>query len=233
VDGDLTIDELAAAADMTVRNIRAHQSRGLLPAPRIVGRTGYYGPAHVRRLQQIRQMQDEGLNLAAISKVLSNGRLTDVAVGPFANPDAEPEYRDPNELVAQLHLAPDDPAIVRAIELGLISFEGDRVRLHGPRLLAVAEDLAGHGVPLIAMLDAVAVVQHAAAQVAESFMRLADEHLVARVAVDSGGDLDQIRAAVEHLRVQAGATLDVLFDQAMAAAVRAYFESGSVAPAPD
>jgi DNA-binding transcriptional MerR regulator len=192
-----------------------------------VGRTGYYGRAHARRLQQIRQMQDEGLNLAAIAKVLTDGRLTDVAVSPFAAGDAEPEHRDPVELVRRLHLAPDDPAIPRAIEMGLISFEDDRVVVHTTRLLRVAEELTDQGVPLIAMLDAVAVVQEAAAHVADAFMGLADQHLVARVAVDSGGDLEQIRSAVERLRIHAGETLDVLFDQAMATAVRAYFEGGT------
>ncbi len=40
---DLTIDELAQRTG-TVRNVRAHQSRGLLPPPEVRGRTGYYGP---------------------------------------------------------------------------------------------------------------------------------------------------------------------------------------------
>ena len=40
---ELTIDELARRTGMTVRNIRAHQSRGLLPPPEVRGRTGFYG----------------------------------------------------------------------------------------------------------------------------------------------------------------------------------------------
>src|ERR687885_631192 len=44
---EMTIDQLAQAAGMTVRNVRAHQSRGLLPPPRLTGRTGYYGPEHL------------------------------------------------------------------------------------------------------------------------------------------------------------------------------------------
>ena len=36
----MTIDELARATGMTVRNIRAHQSRGLLPPPEVRARTG-------------------------------------------------------------------------------------------------------------------------------------------------------------------------------------------------
>ena len=50
-DNDLTIDELARKIGMTVRNVRAHQSRGLLPPPTLRGRTGYYGKEHVARLE--------------------------------------------------------------------------------------------------------------------------------------------------------------------------------------
>jgi DNA-binding transcriptional MerR regulator len=62
----LTIGELAAAAGMTVRNVRNHAARGLLPPPRLIARTGYYGPEHLERLTLIRAMQAEGFNLEAI-----------------------------------------------------------------------------------------------------------------------------------------------------------------------
>jgi hypothetical protein len=52
---ELTIDELAQRTGMTVRNVRAHQSRGLLPPPEVRGRTGFYGPEHVSRLELIRE----------------------------------------------------------------------------------------------------------------------------------------------------------------------------------
>lgn len=220
----MTIDELAAEVGMTVRNIRAHQSRGLLPAPRIVGRTGYYGPAHQRRLSQIQAMQDQGLNLAAISRVVTDGRLTDLVVAPFADAEPSPERWPPEVLIERLQLAADDPAIDRAIELGLISFAGNDVLVPMPRLVQVAAELADQGVPLGAMLEAVAVVQEASRRAADAFMALADEHLVARVAVDAGGDLDQIRSSVEQLRVHASQALGILFDHAMADAVRTYFE---------
>src|SRR4051794_39673129 len=67
---ELTIDELARATGMTVRNIRAYQSRGLLPAPEVRARTGYYGPDHVNRLRLITEMRGEGLNLRTIKRVL-------------------------------------------------------------------------------------------------------------------------------------------------------------------
>ena len=75
---ELTIDELARETGMTVRNIRAHQSRGLLPPPEVRARTGYYGPEHVARLRLIQELQANGYNLAAIKRPLR----ADVAARP-------------------------------------------------------------------------------------------------------------------------------------------------------
>ena len=43
---ELTIDQLAQRTGMSVRNIRDHQARGLLPPPEVRARIGYYGPEH-------------------------------------------------------------------------------------------------------------------------------------------------------------------------------------------
>ena len=71
-EGVYTIDELAQATGMTTRNIRAHQSRGLLPPPVVRGRTGYYGDEHAARLRLILRMQADGFNLGAIRRVLDS-----------------------------------------------------------------------------------------------------------------------------------------------------------------
>src|SRR5258708_12359172 len=67
---EYTIDQLAHASGVTVRNIRAHQSRGLLPAPEVRGRTGFYTREHVARLQLINEMQADGFNLRPIKRIL-------------------------------------------------------------------------------------------------------------------------------------------------------------------
>ena len=72
-DERLTIGELARAAGMTVRNVRNHRARGLIGPPALVGRTGYYGAAHLERLKLIRAMQAEGFNLEAIRCLLGAG----------------------------------------------------------------------------------------------------------------------------------------------------------------
>src|ERR1039457_5965881 len=68
---DLTIEQLAAEVGMSVRNIRNHHSRGLLPAPEVRARVGYYGADDVARLRLILDLQADGFNLTAIERLLS------------------------------------------------------------------------------------------------------------------------------------------------------------------
>ncbi len=68
----LTIEQLAAETGMSVRNIRSHQARGLLSAPEVRMRVGYYGPEHVAQLRLIRDLQDEGFNLGGIKRLLED-----------------------------------------------------------------------------------------------------------------------------------------------------------------
>ena len=70
VEGELTVDELAARTGMTVRTVRFYASEGLLPAPRRRGRVAYYGARHRLRLDLIRTLQDHGYTLSAIQRVL-------------------------------------------------------------------------------------------------------------------------------------------------------------------
>src|SRR5437016_4984443 len=70
-EGLVTIEALAARTGLTVRNIRSHVTRGLLPPPHLKGRTGYYGPEHVARLQLVTGLQQQGFNLAAIRKLIA------------------------------------------------------------------------------------------------------------------------------------------------------------------
>jgi DNA-binding transcriptional MerR regulator len=61
-----TIDELAAAAGMTPRNVRAYRTKGLLAPPIRVGRTSQYRTSHLDRLRDIRELRKAGLPLKMI-----------------------------------------------------------------------------------------------------------------------------------------------------------------------
>jgi DNA-binding transcriptional MerR regulator len=68
-----TIDELALAAGMTPRNVRAYRTKGLLSPPIRVGRTSRYRTAHLHRLRDIRQLRDAGLPLKLIIEAAHRG----------------------------------------------------------------------------------------------------------------------------------------------------------------
>src|SRR5437660_1559184 len=122
---ELTIDELARESGMTVRNIRAHQSRGLLPPPEVRSRTGYYGPEHVARLRLIQEMQGEGYNLRSIQRLLegATGAVEEAlgfkraALAPFG--EEEPEVATLEELDARLGGALDTRTLRRIEKLRL------------------------------------------------------------------------------------------------------------------
>src|SRR3954454_1642770 len=98
----LTIDALARLTGMTVRNIRAHQSRGLLPPPDIEGRTGYYGPEHVARIELISEMQADGFNLAAIKRLLQDSPGCDTEMLGFKRAVMAPcEDEDQDSITAE------------------------------------------------------------------------------------------------------------------------------------
>ncbi|HYX43705.1 MAG TPA: MerR family transcriptional regulator, partial [Acidimicrobiales bacterium] len=71
MDDGMTIDELARAAGVTTRSIRAYQTAGLLPHPRLVGRVGRYDDGHLARLRYIGHLQDRGFSQAAIRDLLT------------------------------------------------------------------------------------------------------------------------------------------------------------------
>ncbi len=72
----LTVEQLAAETGMSVRNIRAHQARGLLSPPEVRLRVGYYGPEHIAQLRLIRELQAEGFNLGGIKRLLEDTQGT-------------------------------------------------------------------------------------------------------------------------------------------------------------
>lgn len=175
-DDELTIDELARRIGMTVRNIRAHQSRGLLPAPRMRGRTGLYGPDHVARLKLIRELQAEGFNLELIRRLLEGAggsssellRFKHALERPFG--DEQPATTSVAELVAEWGTA--DPSLLqRALALGLVRRLPDgRLELPSPRLARAGRELLALGVPLERSLEILARVREQADRIAEIYV---------------------------------------------------------------
>ena len=67
----LTLDELTNRVGMSVRNIRFYTTKGLVPPPIRRGRSGYYSPDHVARLELVQELQSHGFTLSAIEKYMA------------------------------------------------------------------------------------------------------------------------------------------------------------------
>ena len=224
----LTIEELAATTGLTVRNIREHQTRGLLPPPALEGRKGSYDERHVGRLRFIQQLQGQGLNLQAIHWLLERApadaaeevaRFEQALFAPWTT-DATIEWTT-QEMAARL--GPVDPErLSRAIQLGVLRPAGpDRWEIISARLLEAGADLYAMGIPLDAALDVVEELRDSTGAAARAFVKLFVTH-VWEPFDRAGRPADQWEAvarALERLRPIATQVLMTVFGQAMAETV--------------
>ena len=178
VEANLTVEQLAYETGMSVRNIRNHQSRGLLPPPEVRARVGYYGPEHVARLRLIQEMQGEGFKLSAISRLIGeHGADADRFVGlrqavtaPFAT--EAPEVYSREELIEKFGID-DDRLLEKAQKLGLLVALGDdRFEAPSPALIRAAEEVTGMGIELRAALTVIEKLERNAQSSARTFVNL-------------------------------------------------------------
>ena len=228
----MTIDELARAAGVTTRSIRAYQTSGLLPHPRLAGRVGVYDEGHLARLRYIAHLQDRGFSLAAIRDLLTaweEGRslsdvlgFEDALTAPWT--DEAPGRVDAEQLRRLFPDTEDEPGFVRrAVDLGLLVPEGDGWRVPSPTLLRVGADLVAAGIPLAAVLDEHALLSFDMARVAERFVALFEHH-VWEPFVRAGlppDRLPEVTEALLRVRPAATAAVQAVFARAMEAAVAA------------
>ena len=226
----LTIDELARETGMTVRNVRSHHARGLLPPPEVRGRTGFYGPEHVERLRLIVQLQSEGLKLEGIKRLLgdSGERLLALKRAAGEAPE-EPEIATARELGERLQLSQgDDPRklLAKAIELGVLVPMGEgHFEVPSPALLAAAEEVVKRGVSLSHALDMIESVERHARVVAKEFIKLFMDD-VWKPFADAGmpeGKWGELTDAMQHVRPLAGTALLAVFRRTMDEEVEATF----------
>ncbi len=177
---ELTIEQLAAQSGMTVRNIRAHRARGLLPAPEVRERVGYYGPEHLARLRLIQELQADGFNLRAIERLLDRTRgtpeqllsLRHAVTAPFES--EQPKVFTADELRERFGARADDTEILPlAVRMGVLTELGDeRYEAPMPSLVDAAAEVVARGVPLRHALSVTAKVSQQCKTVAREFVRL-------------------------------------------------------------
>jgi DNA-binding transcriptional MerR regulator len=225
---DLTIDELARRTGMTVRNLRAHQSRGLLPPPEVRGRTGFYGAEHVARVELIKELQADGFNLEAIRRLIQNAGGSTSEVLRFTRAARETFEQEAPEVVTVDELAErwggtgSAALLDRAIAIGLLRPLGDgRLEERSPRLGRAGVELARLGIPTEHALEVLEALRRHAEGVAHTYVSLfLDE--VWRPFVDAGRPAERwpaVMEALERLRPLATESLLAMFGLVMTDAV--------------
>ena len=218
-EATLTVEQLAHETGMSVRNIRNHQSRGLLPPPEVRARTGYYGPDHVSRLRLIQEMQAEGFKLSAISKLIGRHgadaeRFVDLRqtiTAPLAT--EAPEVLTLEELSDRFG-GEDERALAKAIKLGLLVDLGEgRYEAPTPALLRTAEAVLEMGIEMPAALAAIEKINRSSRSAARAFVDLFLEELWKPFNAAGRPDEDwaDLTDSIERLRPLASETVNATF----------------------
>jgi DNA-binding transcriptional MerR regulator len=221
-DAEYRIEELAAAAGTTVRNVRAYRDRGLLPPPRREGRLAFYGPAHLARLRLIAALVERGYNLANVGELLEawhQGRdlgemlgLESVIAGAWV--DERPATVTTAALRLALATTPGvrreglDALVAEVVAeagvLGVVHRDpagaGD-VQVDRPRLLEAGLALVQAGVPVAAVSDLARRLDQDVDRLAGAFVDVVVEHVVEPMAADAGPEeVARLAGLVTRLR---------------------------------
>lgn len=229
----LTVEQLAFETGMSVRNIRSHQARGLLAAPEVRTRVGYYGPEHVAQLRLIRELQDQGFNLAGIKRLLDDApgtaeRLLALRRTISAGSGEPAPVITAAELAERFRLegAAARDALARARALGVLAPAGDdRFEVLVPELLTAAEEAARHGIPLAAAISVIEELDRHSDEVARGFVRLFVREVWApfeesEMPPERWAELE---AAIERLRPLASEAVLAIFQRRLSARIEAAF----------
>lgn len=178
-----TLEELASAVGMTVRNVRSYQTRGLIPPPTRQGRRSVYRTEHLDRLRAILQARERGASLRLISVHLSEGGSLEPAdvhtsmlpptqrsTGAGAPPRAAREREADLERLLQRAGAPSSAAVREHIDdlvhHGALRRQGRRV-VTGRELATTLLSLQRQGVPVESSLQLAARTARAARVLAD------------------------------------------------------------------
>lgn len=231
---DLRIDDLAHRSGVPTTTIRLYQHRGLLPGPRLEGRTGWYGQSHVDRLALIGRLRADGHSLAGIGRVLESweeGAGLDELVGVEAGLAVllggnRAVTLTLEELADRLPLDALEPdTLSKATTAGLVELTDDgRVRIPDPRFLELGPPLAALGITSAAIVDQWAALSSDTDAIAMRFADLFEEHLLP-TGLDAATPADT-RALAEQLSTlhrMASATVQAALDASLARVARDRF----------
>lgn len=217
---EMSVEELSERTGVSVRNIRAYQTAGLMPPPRLQGRLGFYNHEHLGKLDLIRDLRQQGFRLDAIKSMLDKtpqgawtqySLISELFSTTFFTVEA-PQRKAIEEMAAHWGTTATPEQKQRLANSGMYRPVGDEdVELLSPALERIGIQLAELHVPLDTVLDLQdTLIKHTRA-IAKAYV----EHLFLAMA--------QALTASQQTDMDAkGSALTV--DPAMMAALKALFE---------
>lgn len=185
MDAGLTISDLAEQAGLTVRTLRDYNERGLLPPPKMKGRTGFYGEEHLNRVRIVERLLERGITLNGVRGLLEawdrGEDLADVlgVAATTTTPPARQETAGDGLVTAialaeRFHEIPD--GLARAVMAGLYEpVDPNTYRATDPELVELFDELIEAGMPITRALDEVEQLRtdcdHIARQFTDIFLR--------------------------------------------------------------
>jgi len=238
--GGLTVDELAQRTGVSVRNIRAYQTAGLLAPPTLHGRLGVYSHRHQARLELIRELRHMGFGLDAIRDMLNHvpngaGAQYSLMAQMFSNGFFQveaPERRTLDELTRHWGEDASPEQIRQLIDSGLYRAVGtadttgpgqSEFEMLSPSLWTIGKQMAEMNIELSAVLQLQDVLIRHTRAIARAYA----EHFVATMVrelsqgaqeVDEHGQvvvppalLRTVRTLIERLRPLAIGSVSAAF----------------------
>jgi DNA-binding transcriptional MerR regulator len=228
---EMTVEELAMRTGVSVRNIRAYQTAGLMPSPRLQGRLGLYDQEHLGKLELIRDLRQQGFRLDAIKHMLEKtpegawseyALISELFSTTFFTVES-PKRKAVGEMAAHWQTSATEDQKQRLANNGLYKQIGtEEFEMLSPSLERIGIQLAELHVPLDTVLDLQdELIKHtraiAKAYVEQLFLTMAEAIAAAlRDARESGKSLDPsivepLRALFERLRPLAIGSISAAF----------------------
>lgn len=217
----LTLDELTTRVGMSVRNVRFYTTKGLVPPPIRRGRSGYYTPDHVARLELVQELQAHGFTLAAIeryvARIPADATPEDIALhrtmlAPWqADMPVEMSRAELDQRTGRT-LSDDDLATMRA--LGIVLPTGPGRFEVAVSQLSVGLALLDLGFPVEAAVAASEVYAEHGRQIAKELNELFRTSIWP-VYREAGASPDTLRKVVESLKPLSVASLVAAYEAAM------------------
>jgi DNA-binding transcriptional MerR regulator len=235
-DAAMTVDELAAAAGVSVRTVRFYAGKHLLPPPELQGRLGLYSKTHLARLELVRDLQARGFTLAAIENYLqrvpSDATAEDIAVfrallSPWVADASVTLDRAGLDELAGRRL--DDETLERLTTLRFLEpvDDGEQTFEVRPAELEIGLELVSLPAPVEMFLEARDLLDRHTTEMAEELSELVRRHLVRPYLDQELDHQERIRLSrvIEQLKPLTIQTVVAAFSRAVDRVVRRKVES--------